>query len=177
VAGAGFGDAYAAPLAVGLAIGPVYRFRVTDIPEHPGVEVFPTVEMVDRLYPPPGQALRFPVPVDLTLDELLMAAEGKFITRVIYVEDPQLALPVAEKSPSDTRWIDVGAGEDPLVTADGLGRPVAILRLGGRVPEQNQLDPSFVYGGPQPMVYDRANSTATGGVLLTPHEEALPPAR
>ena len=177
VAGEGFGDAYAAPLAVGLAIGPVYRFRVTDIPEHPGVEVFPTVEMVDRLYPPPGQSLRFPVPVDLTLDELLMAAEGKFITRVIYVEDPQLALPVAEKTPSDTRWIDVAAGEDPFLTADGLGRPVAILRLGGRVPEQNQLDPSFVYGGPQPMVYGCPNSAATGGVMLTPHEEALPPAR
>src|SRR5688500_5493515 len=98
--GAGFAEAYPAPLLVGLAIGPVYRFRVTDIPDHPGVEVFPTIEMVDRLYPPLGQALRFPVPIDITREDLLLAADGKFVTRVIYVEDPQLALPIAEKTPS-----------------------------------------------------------------------------
>ena len=46
-------------------------FACTDIPEHPGVEVFPTVEMIDRLYPPQGQSLKFPVPIDLTQDELL----------------------------------------------------------------------------------------------------------
>ena len=62
---------------VGLTIGPVYRFRVTEIPGQPGLEIFPTVELIDRLYPPPGQALRFPVPIELTQDELLMAAEGR----------------------------------------------------------------------------------------------------
>ena len=85
-----------------------------------------------------------------------MAAEGKFVTRVIYVEDPQLAIPIAEKTPSETRWIEVRAGGDPLVTADGLGRPIAILRMGGRVPEPNQTDAAFVYCAPPMMVYDRA---------------------
>lgn len=154
-AGTGFTETEESHLLVGLAIGPVYRFRVTDIPEHPGVEVFPTVEMVDRLYPPPGQALRFPVPVELTLNELLMAADGRFVTRIIYVEDPQLALPVSEKPDSETRWFEVRPGEDPLVTADGLGRPIAILRMGGRVPEAEQADAAFAYGAPEPMIYER----------------------
>jgi hypothetical protein len=156
-AGSGFAEGSPDQLLAGLAIGPVYRFRVTEIPGHPGVEVFPTVEMIDRLYPPPGQSLRFPVPVDLTQQELEMAADGRFVTRVIYVEDPQLAIPIAEKTPSETRWIEVRPGEDPLVTADNLGRPIAILRMGGRVPEPNGIEPSFVYGAPQLMVYDRAN--------------------
>jgi len=148
-----FADGQLDRLLVGLAIGPVYRFRVTEIPAHPGVEVFPTVELIDRLYPPEGQSLRFPVPVDLTEDELLLAAEGKFITRVIYLEDPQLAMPVDEKPGDETRWVEVRAGEDPLVTADTLGRPMAILRMGGRLPEANGSDAAFVYGAPPAMIY------------------------
>jgi hypothetical protein len=161
---------------VGLYIGPVYRFLVTDVPEHPGLELFPTVEMVDRMYPPEGESLRFPVPVDLTLDELVMASEGKFVTRVIYVEDPNLAIPIAQKTPSDTRWFNVAPGEDPLVTADGLGRPIAILRIGGRIPEADQNDVNFVYGAAPAIVYDRVNRGAHPGVLLTPHEEMIVPA-
>lgn len=173
-AGNGFLDGTPDRLLVGLAIGPVYRFRVTDIPEHPGVEVFPTVEMVDRTYPPPGLALRFPVPIELTLDELELAADGSFVTRVIYIEDPQLALPVAEKADGDTRWVEVRPGDDPLVTADGLGRPVAILRMGGRLPDANQPDIAFVFGAPPAMVYDRppprAAAATPEGVILAPHE-------
>ncbi|BBO34940.1 hypothetical protein [Lacipirellula parvula] len=174
-AGAGFAEGHPDSLMVGLVVGPVYRFRVTDIPEHPGLEVFPTVEMVDRIYPPEGESLRFPVPVDLTLDELVMASEGKFVTRVIYVEDPDLAVPIAEKTPSETRWFDVRTGEDPLVAADELGRPIAILRIGGRVPEADQNDVNFVYGAAPAVVYDRANRGARPGVMLTPHEEQIVP--
>src|SRR5690606_10604716 len=58
--GNGFAEGRPDRLAVALQIGPVYRFKVTDIPAHPGVEVFPTIELIDRLYPPEGLARRFP---------------------------------------------------------------------------------------------------------------------
>lgn len=151
-AGSNFLEGHADRLLVGLQIGPVYRFRVTEIPEHPGLEVFPTVELLDRLHPPPGQALRFPIPVELTTDELLMAAEGRFITRVIYLEDPALATATAE--PAEQSWVEAQPGEDPLVLADHWGRPMAILRLGGRVPNHNQPDAAFLYGAPPAIVYD-----------------------
>jgi hypothetical protein len=141
-------------LLVGLAIGPVYRFKVTDLPEHPGLELFPTVELVDRLTPPAGQELRFPVPIELTLDELLLASEGRFITRVIYLEDPLLASPIA-REPHEQPWIEAGPGEDPLVMADQQGRPMAILRLGGRVPDQHQPGAAFLYGAPEVVVYQQ----------------------
>jgi len=141
-------------LLVGLAIGPVYRFKITEIPEHPGLELFPTLEVVDRLYPPPGQQLHFPIPVELTLEELLLAAEGRFITRVIYLEDPDLAPAIAREGEQQP-WIEARAGEDPLVTADHLGRPMAILRLGGRVPDNTQHDPTFLYGAPPAIIYDQ----------------------
>ena len=153
-AGSNFLDALPSPLLVGLYIGPVYRFRVTEIPEHPGLELFPTVELVDRLYPPSRQKLRFPIPIELTREELLLAAEGRFITRVIYLEDPDLAPAIAREGEAEP-WLEARPGEDPLVVADHLGRPMAILRLGGRVPNNNQADAAFLYGAPPGIVYQQ----------------------
>ncbi len=122
---------------VGMQVGYVYRLQVTNIPNNDGVEIFPTIELVDRLYPPPGLALRFPVPIELTQEELELAAEGAFVTRVIYVEDPRNALPIARRAKGEQPWVEAPLGEDPLVTADRHGRPVAILRIGSRAPNAN----------------------------------------
>jgi hypothetical protein len=132
--GSGYGSPKADELLVGLQIGPPYRFKVSGLPLDPGLEVFPTVEIIDRLYPPQGLALRYPIPIELTEDELDMAARGMFVTRVIYLEEPNLALPVSYEPGDEQPWVEAPKGEDPLVVADGLGRPVAILRIGGRVP-------------------------------------------
>ena len=126
---------------MGLLIGAVYRLRVTHIRLAEGLEVYPTIEVVDRLYAPPGQERRFAIPVDLTDEDLRLALDGKFVTRVIYLEDPRTALPVRVPA-SGQNWFDIVPGQDPLAVADGLGRPVAILRLGGRVPDQGP-DPAF----------------------------------
>ena len=135
------------PVQVGMLIAPVYRLRVTQVPNYPGMEVFPTVEIIDRLYPPPGEALRFPIPIVISAEELELALEGKFVTRVIYVEDPDRALPVAQRVETQN-WFEVEPDQDPLEMADRLGRPVAILRLGGRLPGDAGPDQRFLHGSP-----------------------------
>ena len=82
-----FANAQAGPVRIGLLIGSVYRLRVTGIPLHEGMEVYPTIEVIDRLYPPMGMEFQFAIPVELTQEELEMALDGKFVTRVIYLED------------------------------------------------------------------------------------------
>jgi hypothetical protein len=132
----------------GFLIGAVYRLRVTNIPlpqGGEGLEVFPSIEVIDRTYAPPDQQLRFAIPVELALDDLQLAIQGKFVTRVIYLEDPKSATPV--RGDQSQAWFDVGPERDPLAVADALGRPVAILRLGGRVPDQG-ADPGFFFGSP-----------------------------
>jgi hypothetical protein len=130
-------NAQANEALVGMQIGYVYRLQVTNIENTDGVDVYPTVELIDRLYPPPGLALRFPIPVDLTQEELELAAGGAFVTRVIYVEDPLHALPTSRHAKGEQPWFEAPAGEDPLVTADQNGRPIAILRIGSRAPDAN----------------------------------------
>ena len=83
----------------GMLIGQVYRLKVTGIEFHEGEEVYPSIEVIDRLYPPPGQAARFPIPIELTTEELEFALQGKYVTRVIYIEEPTTALPRRDEPP------------------------------------------------------------------------------
>jgi len=149
-----FGASQAGDLLVGMQIGPVYRLQVTSIPNNAGAEIFPTVEIIDRTYPPAELALRFPIPIELTQEDLELAVQGMFVTRVIYVEDPNQALPVRRTNDEAQPWIETRPGDDPLVVADGLGRPVAILRIGGRVPAANGAGGPFTYGAPPLRLYE-----------------------
>jgi hypothetical protein len=136
-----------------MLIGPVYRLKVSNIHFHEGEEVYPTIEVIDRLYPPPGQAARFPIPIELSQEDLEMALEGRYVQRVIYIEPPQSALPVNE-IPGHQRFLEVAPNQDPLEVADRLGRPVAILRMGSRVPAAEEMDDKFVYHNPPLMQFE-----------------------
>jgi hypothetical protein len=143
-----FEESQATPRKAGFLIGEVYRLRVTNIPGTEGAEVFPSIEVIDRLYAPVDQQRRFAIPVELTADDLQLALAGKFVTRVIYLEDPHNALPAREDLQTQ-HWFEAAAGQDPLAVADTLGRPVAILRLGGRLPDSIESpDLSFFFGSP-----------------------------
>ena len=142
---------------VGMQVGCVYRLQVTGLFERPGTVVYPTIELIDRLYPPQGQALKFPVPIDITAEDLELAARGMYVTRVIYVEDPNQALP-NEQLDNQTNWVEARPEEDPLQVADAAGRPIAILRLGGRDLSQAQGQVIATYGSPPVIEYERKPS-------------------
>ncbi len=135
----------------GMLIGHAYRLKVSNIAGREGEEVYPSIEVIDRLYPPPGQAARFPIPIELTQSELEMALDGRYVVRVIYVEDPRTALPVRGDA-EPQRYFEIPADQDPMEVADRLGRPVAILRMGSRTPT-DFVDGRFLHGSPPLMVY------------------------
>ncbi|MFG0260884.1 MAG: hypothetical protein ACF788_00620 [Novipirellula sp. JB048] len=137
-----------ATLQAGMLIGAVYRFRITGIPEAEGAELYPTLELIDRLYPPPGLATTFPIPINLDRDDLEAALEGRLVTRVIYLEDPATAFPLAE-TPSTSRAMELSEYQDALQVADEMGRPVAIVRIGSVAPPSAPaLMPQFFFGYP-----------------------------
>lgn len=144
----GFTQPVRQPVRVGMQVGAVYRFQITGIPNQPGVEIFPSVEIIDRTYPPDGQAAMFPIPVHIDADDLKHALEGRLVTRVIYLEDPQTAFPLADE-PNTQRTLDIRSDLDPLQEADRLGRPVAVLRIGSRVPPSDPVGlQQFLLGSP-----------------------------
>lgn len=141
-------------LTAGMLIGEVYRFKISGIPQRQGFEVFPTVEVINRLYTPDGKESQFPIPVQFTQEDLEAALDGGFIIRVVYLEDPRNAIPLRE-IPGEQTVYDVGQLQDPLHEADRLGRPMAIVRLGSRVPDVvlQQGEEGFGYGSPPIKIY------------------------
>lgn len=130
-----------APAAAAMQVGSVYRLKISDMPERPGVELYPTVELLDRLHPPRGREAEFPVPISFTEQEIRYAIQGRLVTKVIYLEQPDRAAAVRNTAAARTRIAD--PRENVLAAADEAGRPMAIVRLGGRVPDPNVPEPGF----------------------------------
>lgn len=132
----------------GLLVGNVYRFRITHIPYYAGVELYPSIELIDRTYAPLGKELEFPMEVELTQEDLELAAKGRFVVRIIYLESPFTALPT--KGEEKVKLMhEASSGQNPLDMAAGLGRPVAIVRLGSRIiDDRTGFDPAFFFGSP-----------------------------
>ena len=135
-------------LQAGLLVGSVYRFQITTIPGHEGAELYPTIEVIDRTYPPPGLATKYPIEVYLDEDDIIAALDGQMVTRVIYLEDPQTASPLPQTKVSE-RPIETTYYQDPLEVADRFGRPVAVVRIGSVAPPRSPaLLPRFFFGSP-----------------------------
>ncbi|MEQ1826018.1 MAG: hypothetical protein ABL921_08725 [Pirellula sp.] len=137
------------PARIAVMIGPVYRMRLTGIPLEPDLELFPTLEVIDRTHPPAEREHRFPIPIEIDEDDLECAARGEMVMKVIYLEDNQIADPI-DTAGKPQRVMDLQPHQDALRTADQFGRPLAILRIGSRVPNvtDGQDWENFLYGCP-----------------------------
>ena len=125
---------------VGLKVGTGYRLRLTNLPDRPGVELFPAVEIVGHLHRPKGiDPGKFPIRVVFTLDDLVDASDrGRLVTQVVYLEDPDQALPL-KLGKDEPIGVSLNPAENPLRVAAALGRVMAIVRIGGRRPVPDEM--------------------------------------
>ncbi|HWL11198.1 MAG TPA: hypothetical protein VNQ76_22510 [Planctomicrobium sp.] len=135
-----------APALAGLGVGYVYRVKITNMPEFPGVELYPTIELLDRLHPPAGLELEFPVPVQITESEIETVLKDQMVTKVVYLEQPDLAFPVTQTA--GARIENLPPTENLLQAADLRGRPMVIVRIGGRIPDPNSPKDEFFSQSP-----------------------------
>lgn len=133
-----------APALARVAVGAVYRIRIADMPEYPGQMFYPSLEIIDRLHPPAGKADQFPVPIRFTAEEIEQASRGRMVTKIVYLEQPQLASGHESPVPTET----IPPHRNLLTAADRRGRPMAIIRLGGRQPSERSGSAFFGRGGP-----------------------------
>jgi hypothetical protein len=135
-----------APAQMGVAVGYTYRMKLSDLPDYPGVELYPSVEVLDRLCAAQtcGHS-QFPVPLEFTREEIEFAIRGRLVTKVIYLEQPQMAYFNSETSRNGI--LDVPPRRNLMAAADQAGRPMLLVRLGGRVPDPRTDDISFFATG------------------------------
>lgn len=153
---AGDQSSVAAASVVALQVGSVYRLRISELPGFAGVELYPTIELIDRLHPPRGREIEFPIPIVLTADEISLALDGRLITKVIYLEQPDRAAPVRNTDAARTQF--ARPRDNVLALADEVGRPMAIVRLGGRAPDEGAANSGFFGTGAPVQVLPEAAS-------------------
>jgi uncharacterized repeat protein (TIGR01451 family) len=127
-------------LTTGLRTGSIYWLRLSNLPGDPNAVLYPTIEVVGHLHKPetidPG---RFPIRVAFRLDDISNALDrGRMIVQVVYLEDPDQAIPIAFPK-DEVPTVDIAPNQDPLKVAAALGRVMAIVRLGGRTPTAEEL--------------------------------------
>lgn len=130
---------------VGLKVGVAYRLRLSNLPNRPEVELFPIIELVGHLHRPAQiDPSRFPIRVSFEDEDLIEAVDrGRMVTQVVYLEDPELALPL-DTVKDETPVVTVTPAEDPRQVAAALGRVMAIVRLGGRRPTPEEINLEMV---------------------------------
>lgn len=136
----------AAPAVIGFRPGYAYRIALTELPGHPGRTLYPVLEVRGTLVPRPGmQYMEFPAPVYVTQDDIDKALVGGLITKVVYLEDPTKAVPIASQADLPLEFGEATV-EDAMTSATGNGRLVAVLRFGDRVPDATELAGTAVPG-------------------------------
>ncbi len=130
--------------------GGLYRLKLTNIPAREGVELYPTVELA-YANPRTGAYLAHnSVPIQFTEEDFDQVLTGNFVTKVIYLPDPDFSGPVLAGIDTlvSTR---LDPGIDPIVEADRRGSILAIIRLGDKDVEMAGTDGGVaggMYGPP-----------------------------
>jgi hypothetical protein len=126
--------------------GAIYRLRLTNIPSRPEVELFPTLEIAPVTPRTDAYLAHSPIPVQFTQEDFDQVTSGNFVTKVIYLPDPEfqeLALAGVETLVS-TR---LPPGVDPIREADRRGSILAILRMGNKDLRRSGMVVDAGYGG------------------------------
>lgn len=131
--GAPTGSEFKLPVIVGLRPGYIYRVKLARFPGHPGLALFPSLEVRGTLHLPANLCpADYPAPVTITEEDVTLALAGGVVTKVIYLENPANAPAVATR-PDQPLETTIRPGFDPVDEARAFGRPMLILRLGARV--------------------------------------------
>jgi hypothetical protein len=109
--------------------GAIYRLKLTNIPDRPGVELYPTLEVAPVTPRTDAYLAHSPIPVQFTDEDLDQILAGNFVTKVIYLPDPEFQ-DLAMSGVSELVSTRLDPGVDPIAEADRRGSILAILRIG-----------------------------------------------
>jgi len=113
--------------------GAIYRLKLSNVPGagRTGVELYPTLEVGPTMPRTAAFLAHNAIPVQLTPEDFDQVLSGNFVTKVIYLPDPEFQeLAVAGVETLVSTRLDPGV--DPIVEADRRGAILAVVRLGNK---------------------------------------------
>jgi hypothetical protein len=111
--------------------GGVYRLKLSNIEGREGVELYPTLELGTATPRTAAYLDHSAVPVQFTDEDFDQVLAGNFVTKVIYIPDPEWQqLAAADVDVLVSTRLD--PGQNPVVEADRRGAIIAIVRIGNK---------------------------------------------
>jgi uncharacterized repeat protein (TIGR01451 family) len=150
----------AAPCIIAFRPGYRYRLQLGGMKDEPKLTLSPSLDVLGSLRLTSGmKAADYPATLLFTDDDFAMVRAGSVVNKVVVLERPETALPVATRADQPLE-ITVPPNRDPLQDAQDRGRPLLVLHMGERdvTPQEMQAQ-----GIP--------------GTMLLPGEKVLPPPR
>ena len=135
-----------APATFGFRPGYIYRLELANLPYRPGQSLYPEIEVRGSLVLKPGMKyMDYPVPLTFSAEDIEKAVSGATITKVIYLEDPEKAIPAEARADAPIEMTSTSEAEAVKAAIDN-GRLVAIVRFGDRVPTPAELQARAIPG-------------------------------
>jgi hypothetical protein len=139
-----------APARYNFPQGAMYRVKLANIPGRPGVELFPTLEVAAAMPRTEAFLAHNAIPVEFTDEDFDQVMTGNFVTKVIYLPDPEFQeMALAGVGTLVSTRLDPGV--DPIVEADRRGAIMAIVRLGNKDLAIASATAEMMSGGPEGM--------------------------
>lgn len=125
--------------------GGIYRLRISNIEGRPGLTLYPTLE-IGRASPRTAAYLAHSaIPIQFTQEDFDQVASANYVTKVIYVPDPQFQ-ELALAGVDEIVGFRLDPGMDPIAEADRRGAIIAIIRMGNKALEEMGIDADLAAG-------------------------------
>jgi hypothetical protein len=108
----------------------IYRLKLFDIPGRPGLELYPTIEVVPSNPKTEAFLAHNAIPVEFTEEDFDQITAGNYLTKVIYLPEAQYQTASAA-GPDTLISTQLEPGLDPIAEAHRRGHILLVVRLGG----------------------------------------------
>ncbi|HEY1379540.1 MAG TPA: hypothetical protein VGF55_22240 [Gemmataceae bacterium] len=109
--------------------GGVYRLRLTNIPNRPALELYPTLEVMPANARTATFLAHSTVPIGFTEEDFEQVGAGNLVIKVVYLPDPQFQ-DLAVAGPDEVVSTRLEPGVDPILEAQRRGSVLAVIRMG-----------------------------------------------
>jgi hypothetical protein len=107
----------------------IYRLKLSNIPNRPALELYPTLEVVPTNGKTDAFVAHSSVPVFFTEEDFDQVAAGNYVVKVIYLPDPQFQ-DLAVVGPDEVVSTRLEPGIDPIAEACRRGSILLVVRMG-----------------------------------------------
>ena len=130
----------------GFRPGFAYRFRLDGVSKNADEAFGGSIEVRGSIVPRPGMKfMEYTAPLHVSAADLERLKAGAVVTKVIYLENPEKAVPEVQKADKPLE-LSADSERDAFEFSEASGRIAAIVRLGDRAPTKQELTEYHIPG-------------------------------